>query len=100
MFLDKLPKSVQPAAKDDLREIWMAPDRATAETAVATFAEKYGAKYDKAVTCLTKDRDALLTFTISPPSTGITCAHQTRSKACSRLSATAPFGPRQGTHRS
>jgi putative transposase len=60
--LDKLPKSVQPAAKADLREIWSAPDRATAETAVATFAAKYGAKYDKAVTCLTKDRDALLTF--------------------------------------
>jgi len=60
--LDKMPKSVQPAAKSDLREIWAAPDRATAETAVARFAEKYGAKYDKAVTCLTKDRDALLTF--------------------------------------
>ena len=60
--LDKMPKSVQPAAKSDLREIWAAPDRATAETAVATFAEKYGAKYEKAVTCLTKDRDALLTF--------------------------------------
>src|SRR3954464_9643905 len=60
--LKKLPKSVQPAAKADLREIWMAPDRATAETAIATFAEKYGAKYDKAVTCLTKDRDVLLTF--------------------------------------
>ena len=26
------------------------------------FAEKYGAKYDKAVTCLAKDREALLTF--------------------------------------
>jgi transposase-like protein len=60
--LDKLPKSVQPAAKSDLREIWAAPDRATAETAIATFAEKYGAKYDKAVTCLLKDRNALLTF--------------------------------------
>lgn len=60
--LDKLPKSVQPAAKADLREIWTAPDRATAETAIATFAEKYGAKYEKAVTCLVKDRDALLTF--------------------------------------
>jgi putative transposase len=60
--LDKLPKSVQPAAKQDLREIWQAPDRATAETAIATFAEKYGAKYEKAITCLTKDRDALLTF--------------------------------------
>ena len=60
--MDKLPKSVQPAAKQDLREIWQAPDRATAEAAMATFAEKYGAKYEKAVTCLTKDRDALLTF--------------------------------------
>ena len=60
--LDKLPKSVQPAAKQALREIWQAPDRATAATAIATFAEKSGAQYEKAVTCLTKDRDALLTF--------------------------------------
>jgi transposase-like protein len=60
--LDKLPKSVQPAAKQDLREIWQAPDRATAEAAITAFAEKYAAKYEKAVTCLTKDRDALLTF--------------------------------------
>ena len=60
--LDKMPKSVQPTAKADLREVWNAPDRATAETAIETFAEKYGAKYEKAVTCLTKDRDALLTF--------------------------------------
>ena len=60
--MDKLPRSVQPAAKSDLREVWNAPDRATAEAAVATFAEKYGAKYEKAVTCLVKDRDALLTF--------------------------------------
>ena len=28
--------------------------------AIDVFAEKYGAKYDKAVECLTKDRDALL----------------------------------------
>jgi putative transposase len=48
--LDKLPKSVQPAAKADLREICAAPDRATAEAAVATFAEKYRTKYEKAVT--------------------------------------------------
>jgi transposase-like protein len=61
-ILDKVPQSIQPAVKADLREIWSAPDRATAEAAVATFATKYGAKYDKAVTCLTKDRDALLTF--------------------------------------
>jgi transposase-like protein len=61
-ILDKLPRSVQPAAKRDLREIWQAPDRATAETAIATFAEKYAAKYEKAVACLVRDRDALLTF--------------------------------------
>ena len=60
--LNKMPKSVQPAAKQALREIWQAPDRATAEAAISTFAEKYAAKYEKAVTCLTKDRDALLTF--------------------------------------
>jgi putative transposase len=61
-ILDKLPLSIHPAAKADLRAIWLAPDRATAEAAIVTFAAKYGAKYDKAVTCLTKDRDALLTF--------------------------------------
>lgn len=75
--LDKLPKSVQPAAiglcpiprrdvskadRADLREVWTAPDRTTAEAAIASFAEKYRAKYEKAVTCLVKDCDALLTF--------------------------------------
>jgi len=60
--LDKMPRSVQLAAKADLREVWNAPDLATAEAAIATFADKYGAKYGKAVTCLTKDQDALLTF--------------------------------------
>ena len=60
--LDKRPQSVQPAAQADLREIWNAPDRTTGETAIATFAEKYGAKYEKAVSCLVKDRDTLLTF--------------------------------------
>ena len=60
--LNKFPKSMQPAVKADLREIWQADTRATAETAMETFAEKYGAKYEKAVTCLTKDRETLLTF--------------------------------------
>src|SRR5437879_1068279 len=58
--LEKLPQSVQPAAKADLREIWTAPDRATAETAITVFAEKYGAKYENAATCLVKEGDALL----------------------------------------
>jgi putative transposase len=60
--LNKFPKSMQPAVKADLREIWQAETRAEAETATDTFAEKYGAKYEKAVTCLTKDREALLAF--------------------------------------
>ncbi|HYZ31374.1 MAG TPA: IS256 family transposase [Crenalkalicoccus sp.] len=60
--LDKMPRSVQPAAKAGLREIWMAPDRRAAEAAIAIFAEKYAPKYEKAVACLVKDRDALLTF--------------------------------------
>jgi putative transposase len=60
--LNKMPRSVQPAAKQGLREIWQAPDRAAAEAAIATFAEKYAPKYGKAVACLIKDRDALLAF--------------------------------------
>src|SRR5579864_6224865 len=33
-----------------------------AEAAIDVFADKYGARYDKAVACLTKDRDAMLAF--------------------------------------
>jgi transposase-like protein len=60
--LNKLPKSLQANARQDLREIWLAPDRATAEVAFATFTAKYAPKYDRAVACLVKDREALLTF--------------------------------------
>ena len=60
--LNKVPKSMQPGVKADLREIWQAETRAAADGAMTTFTEKYGAKYEKAVTCLTKDREALLAF--------------------------------------
>lgn len=60
--LNKVPKSVQPSMKADLREVRDAPDRATAEIAITIFLDKYGAKYPKAADCLTKDREALLTF--------------------------------------
>ena len=60
--LNKLPKSLQANARQDLREIWLAPDRATAEAALATFAAKYAPKYDRAVAGLVKDREALLAF--------------------------------------
>jgi transposase-like protein len=61
-ILNKLPKSLQANARQDLREIWMAPDRVTAERAIATFEAKYSPKYDRAVACLVKDREALLAF--------------------------------------
>ena len=60
--LNKVPKSVQPGMKADLREVYTAPDRAAAEKAITVFAEKYGTKYARAVECLTKDRDRLLAF--------------------------------------
>jgi transposase-like protein len=59
-ILNKVALSVQANIKKDLREVYLAPNRASAEVAIDVFAEKYGAKYDKAVECLTKDRDALL----------------------------------------
>ncbi len=60
--LNKLPKGVQAKAKQHLHTIWMAETRAAAEAAFAHFADAYGAKYDKAVACLVKDREVLLTF--------------------------------------
>ncbi|MDP2378434.1 IS256 family transposase [Reyranella sp.] len=60
--LDKVPLSVQANMKKDLREVYWAPSRAAAETAIDVFAEKYRAKYSRAVECLTKDREALLAF--------------------------------------
>ena len=60
--LNKVPVSVQPNMKADLREVRDAPDRATAEMAIAVFKEKYGIKYPKAVECLVKDRDPLTAF--------------------------------------
>jgi transposase-like protein len=60
--LNKVALSVQANMKKDLREVYLASNRASAEVAIDMFAEKYGAKYDKAVECLTKDRDAMLAF--------------------------------------
>ncbi|MGB6428152.1 MAG: IS256 family transposase [Methyloceanibacter sp.] len=60
--LNKVVLSVQVNMKADLREIYGAPTRAAAEAAIDVFADKYSARYDKAVACLTKDRQALLAF--------------------------------------
>ena len=47
--LNKVVKSIQPAVKQDLREIWMAPDLKAAERACDVFEKKYGAKHSGAV---------------------------------------------------
>ena len=94
--LNKLPKSVQPRAKADLKEIWMAEGRDGAEKAFDRFLAKYQAKYDKAADCLAKDRETLLAFYDFPAehwkhirtgnpieSTFATVRHRTvRSKGC------------------
>jgi putative transposase len=60
--LNNMPKSVQPRAKADLHEIWMAETREQARKALETFLAKYQAKYEGACECLRKDREQLLTF--------------------------------------
>jgi putative transposase len=60
--LNKLPKSVQSKAKTALQNIWMAEKRKDAEMSFDHFIELYEAKYNKAVGCLKKGRDALLAF--------------------------------------
>jgi transposase-like protein len=60
--LNKLPTSLQAKAKRALHDIWMAETRNGAEAAFDAFIETYGRKYEKAVECLTKDRDTLLAF--------------------------------------
>jgi putative transposase len=60
--LNNMPKSVQPRAKADLHEIWMAETREQAHRAFDAFLDKYGPKYPAASECLKKDREVLLAF--------------------------------------
>lgn len=60
--LDKLPKRLQPKAKQALHAIMQAPTRADAEAGMDAFAAEYDAKYPKAVTSLRRDQAQLLTF--------------------------------------
>ena len=94
--LNKLPKSQQPKAKRALQEIWMAETKKDALAAFDAFVETWSVKYDKAVACLTKDRETLLAFYDFPgdhwkhlratnviESTFATVRHRTvRSKGC------------------
>lgn len=60
--LDKLPKSLQPAAKDQLHQVWMSATQADATHAFDTFIAAHEAKHPKAAECLAKDRTELLAF--------------------------------------
>ena len=60
--LDSL-KHLQPKAKSDLHQIWMAATRDNAHRAFATFVQTYEPQYPKAAPQrLAKDQDALLAF--------------------------------------
>jgi transposase-like protein len=60
--LDKLPKRLQPKAKQALHAIMNAPTRREAERGIEAFAAEYDAKYPKAVASLRRDQAQLLTF--------------------------------------
>jgi len=60
--LDKLPKNLQPRAKQALHEIMYAETRAAAEREIARFVQEYGAKYPKAIASVTVDQDRLLAY--------------------------------------
>lgn len=95
-ILTCLPKNLQAQAKSDLQQIWMAETRKKAYRAFEEFIHRYHLKYPKAVECLKKDREALLTFynfpaehwkslrTTNPiESTFATVRHRTKkSKGC------------------
>lgn len=95
-ILDKLPKSQHGEAKEMLHEIWMAATKADALKAFDAFVKQYTLKYAKAVECLQKDKEELLTFYDFPAehwkslrtsnpieSTFATVRHRTkRSKGC------------------
>jgi putative transposase len=61
-ILNKMPKSIHEKAKAMLQDIWMAETRQEALKAFALFVQTFEAKYPKAVECLVKDQEVLLTF--------------------------------------
>jgi transposase-like protein len=60
--LNKLPKSLQPKAKSQLHDIWLADTQKESKRLFDDFVVAYMAKYPKAAQCLEKDREALLAF--------------------------------------
>ena len=60
--LDKLPKSSHGKAKSMLKDIYTADSKTVALNAVDLFCESFSLKHSRAVECLLKDKDELLTF--------------------------------------
>jgi len=101
-ILDKLPKKLQPGAKDLIHEMYLASCKADALKTFQEFVTRYQTKYPKAVDCLVKDRDTLFTFYDFPAehwqhirstnvieSTFATVRHRHRqTKGCGSRSAT------------
>jgi len=100
--LDKMPKSVQPGAKELLHEMYRAANKNDALLAYEKFLRRYQAKYPKACACLEKDKEVLFTFYQFPAehwshirstnpieSTFATVRHRTRqSKNCCNRKST------------
>jgi putative transposase len=64
--LEVMPKSVHSRAKAAIKEITHAENKKGASKAIEDFAQKFGAKWPKAVSRIVEDRDALLTFNDYP----------------------------------
>lgn len=60
------PKRLHEDVKRLLRQMYDADTKDEAETLMARFAEAYGRTYPRAVECLLKDKDALLTYFAYP----------------------------------
>ena len=101
-ILDKMPKKVQPGAKRNIHEIYMAPTKNDGIKAFENFISIYQEKYPGACDCLKKDKDQLFCFydfpamhwqhirTTNPiESTFATIRHRTRqTKGCGSVTAT------------
>jgi len=61
-ILDKMPKSVQPKAKEKIHDIYLAPTKEQALVAYNSFFSLYSKKFPGACECLLKDKEILFTF--------------------------------------
>jgi putative transposase len=100
--LDKMPKGLQPRAKEKLHEMYLSATKAEALKAYQEFLNLYEVKFPKACECLVKDKDVLFSFydfpaehwihlrTTNPiESTFATVRHRTaRTKGCGTRLAT------------